>query len=323
MANLVIVESPSKASTIKSYLGSNYKVVASKGHVRDLPKSSLGVDIENGFDAHYINIRGKGDLIKDIKKEAKNANKIFLATDPDREGEAISWHLAVALGIPMEKTMRVTFNEITKTAVKSAIKNPRQIDMDLVNAQQARRILDRIVGYKLSPFLWKNVRSGLSAGRVQSVATRIIVEREEEIRNFVPEEYWTIEAVLNDKDGNAAYNLVLRNMINGNRLVLLNRNSDGSMGPKGTQTFMMNADNVWFNLRITYKYVDASTIALEIFLNGNSIRTETVPATAGAAIDVADLTNAYIVINGNNGGGAHAINSYVAIDNVVFRKIAD
>ena len=202
MANLVIVESPSKASTIKGYLGSNYKVVASKGHVRDLPKSSLGVDIENNFDAHYINIRGKGDLIKEIRKEAKNAGKIFLATDPDREGEAISWHLAVALGIPVEKTMRVTFNEITKTAVKAAIKNPRQIDMSLVNAQQARRILDRIVGYKLSPFLWKNVRSGLSAGRVQSVATRIIVEREEEIRDFVPVEYWTIEALLEDDGKN-------------------------------------------------------------------------------------------------------------------------
>ena len=201
MANLVIVESPSKASTIKGYLGSNYKVIASKGHVRDLPKSSLGVDIENNFDAHYINIRGKGDLIKEIKKEAKNANKVFLATDPDREGEAISWHLAATLGIPLEKTMRITFNEITKSAVKEAIKAPREIDMDLVNAQQARRILDRIVGYKLSPFLWKNVRSGLSAGRVQSVATRIIVEREEEIRSFVPVEYWTIDAELITDDG--------------------------------------------------------------------------------------------------------------------------
>ncbi len=196
MANLVIVESPSKASTIKGYLGSNYKVIASKGHVRDLPKSILGVDIENNFEPHYINIRGKGDLIKEIKKEAKAANKIFLATDPDREGEAISWHLATALGIPVEKTLRVSFNEITKPAVRAAIKEPREIDMNLVNAQQARRILDRIVGYKLSPFLWKNVKSGLSAGRVQSVATRIIVEREEEIRNFVPVEYWTIDAEL-------------------------------------------------------------------------------------------------------------------------------
>ena len=196
--NLVIVESPSKASTIKSYLGSNYKVIASKGHVRDLPKSTLGVDIDNNFEAHYINIRGKGELINEIKKDAKNATKVFLATDPDREGEAISWHLAECLGIPVEKTRRVTFNEITKSAVKEAIKNPTQVDMNLVNAQQARRILDRIVGYKLSPFLWKKVKSGLSAGRVQSVATRIIVDREEEIRAFVPSEYWTIDVVLED-----------------------------------------------------------------------------------------------------------------------------
>ena len=201
MANLVIVESPSKASTIKGYLGSNYKVIASKGHVRDLPKSTLGVDIENNFDTHYINIRGKGDLIKEIRKEAKAANKVFLATDPDREGEAISWHLATALGIPVEKTLRVTFNEITKTAVKGAIKSPRQIDMSLVDAQQARRILDRIMGYKISPILWKSVKSGLSAGRVQSVATRIIVEREEEIKSFIPEEYWTIDATLLSVDG--------------------------------------------------------------------------------------------------------------------------
>lgn len=203
MANLIIVESPSKASTIKGYLGSGYRVVASKGHVRDLPKSTLGVDIENGFAAHYINIRGKGELINEIKKEAKNADKVFLATDPDREGEAISWHLAVALGIPVEKTMRVTFNEITKTAVKSAIKAPRPLDMNLVNAQQARRIYDRIVGYKLSPFLWKNVKNGLSAGRVQSVATKIIVDREDEIRAFVPEEYWSIEAMLATADKKA------------------------------------------------------------------------------------------------------------------------
>ena len=204
MANLVIVESPSKASTIKGYLGSNYKVIASKGHVRDLPKSTLGVDIENNFEPHYINIRGKGDLIKDIKKEAKAATKVFLATDPDREGEAISWHLATALGIPVEKTLRVSFNEITKTAVKAAIKEPREIDMNLVNAQQARRIFDRIVGYKLSPYLWKNVKSGLSAGRVQSVATRIIVEREQEIRDFVPVEYWTVDTELSH-DGKKSF----------------------------------------------------------------------------------------------------------------------
>ena len=201
MANLVIVESPSKATTIKGYLGSNYKVIASKGHVRDLPKSTLAVDIENGFDAHYINVRGKGDLIKEIRKEAKHATKVFLATDPDREGEAISWHLAAVLGIPVEKTQRVTFNEITKTAVKTAIKQPRTIDMDLVDSQRARRIVDRIVGYKISPLLWKNVKPGLSAGRVQSVATKMIVERENEIRAFVPEEYWTIAAQLHTESG--------------------------------------------------------------------------------------------------------------------------
>ncbi len=201
MANLVIVESPAKATTIKGYLGSNYKVIASKGHVRDLPKSTLGVDIEDGFCAHYINIRGKGDLIKTLKKEAKSANKIFLATDPDREGEAISWHLMSALGIPEDKACRISFNEVTKSAVKDAVKNPRKIDIDLVNSQQARRILDRIVGYKLSPFLWKSVKSGLSAGRVQSVATKIIVDREREISDFVAEEYWTVDATLQNKDG--------------------------------------------------------------------------------------------------------------------------
>ena len=199
--NLVILESPSKALTVKGYLGTNYKVIASIGHVRDLPKSSLGVDIEHDFEAHYINIRGKGDLIKEIRKEAKAANKVFLATDPDREGEAIAWHLAAALGIPVEKTQRICFNEVTKTAVKAAIKNPRQIDMNLVNSQQTRRILDRIVGYKLSPLLWKNVKSGLSAGRVQSVATRIIVEREEKIRAFVPVEYWSIDSMLYSAGG--------------------------------------------------------------------------------------------------------------------------
>ena len=201
MANLVIIESPGKVSTIKHCLGSNYKVVASVGHVRDLPKSTLGIDVDDNFKAHYINIRGKGELIRELKKEAKNADVVYLATDPDREGEAISWHLANALAIPPEKTRRVTFNEITKTAVKSAIKKPRDIDMDLVNSQQARRILDRIVGYKISPFFWKNVKSGLSAGRVQSVAARIIVDRENEIRAFDPKEYWTVDAQLQTAKG--------------------------------------------------------------------------------------------------------------------------
>ena len=194
--NLVIVESPAKAATINSYLGSGYKVIASKGHVRDLPKSTLGVDIEHQFKAKYINIQGKSALISEMKKEAKNADKIYLATDPDREGEAISWHLATVLGIAPEDANRVAFNEITKNTIQKEIEHPRAIDMNLVNSQQARRILDRIVGYKLSPYLWKTVKSGLSAGRVQSVATRMIVEREAEIEKFVPVEFWTIEATL-------------------------------------------------------------------------------------------------------------------------------
>ena len=193
---LVILESPAKAATVNSYLGSGYKVIASKGHVRDLPKSTLGVDTENGFKAKYINIQGKSALIAELKKEAKNADKVYFATDPDREGEAISWHLATVLGIAPEDAYRVAFNEITKKTVQAEIKNPKPIDMNLVNSQQARRILDRIVGYKLSPYLWKTVKSGLSAGRVQSVATRIIVEREAEIEKFVPKEFWTIEAIL-------------------------------------------------------------------------------------------------------------------------------
>ena len=201
MSNLVIVESPAKANTIKGYLGSNYKVIASKGHIRDLPKSSLGIDVENGFEPHYINIRGKGDVINELKKEAKNAKKIFLATDPDREGEAISWHIATQLGIPADRECRITFNETTKNAVREAIKNPRRINEDLVNSQQARRILDRIVGFTLSEVLWKKVKSGLSGGRVQSVATRIITEREREIKEFIPQEYWTIETILSSASG--------------------------------------------------------------------------------------------------------------------------
>ncbi len=199
MANLVIVESPAKANTIKAYLGSNYKVIASKGHIRDLPKSTLGIDVNNNFETHYINIRGKGDVIKELKREAKKANKIFLATDPDREGEAISWHIATELGIPEDKECRITFNEITKSAVKEAIKKPRCLNLDLVNSQQARRILDRIVGFSLSEILWKSVRSGLSGGRVQSVAARIVTEREEEIRSFIPREFWTVDVELKTK----------------------------------------------------------------------------------------------------------------------------
>ena len=193
---LIIVESPAKANTIKKFLGGNTKVIASMGHIRDLPKSKLGIDIEHNFEPEYINIRGKGDLIKLLKKEAKSAKTVYLATDPDREGEAIAWHLAYILGIPEDSVCRVTFNEITKETVKSSIKKPRKIDMNLTNAQQARRVLDRIVGYKISPLLWKKVRRGLSAGRVQSVAVKLIVDREEEIEKFVPEEYWNIYAKL-------------------------------------------------------------------------------------------------------------------------------
>ena len=195
---LLIVESPSKADTIKKYLGKDYKVLASVGHVIDLPKSQLGVDVDNHFEPKYITIRGKGDILTQLKKEAKSADEVYLATDPDREGEAISWHLANALKIDQNSKCRVTFNEITKNAVKAAIKEPRSIDMDLVNAQQARRILDRIVGYKISPILWEKVKKGLSAGRVQSVATRMICDREEEIQDFVPREYWTVEAELTE-----------------------------------------------------------------------------------------------------------------------------
>jgi len=194
--NLVIAESPAKAKTIKQYLGKSYNVIASMGHVRDLPKSQLGVDIENNFEPKYITIRGKGDLLSKLKKDAKTAKKVYLATDPDREGEAISWHLAQLLDIDETSKCRITFNEITKNAVTQAIKEPRPIDLDLVNSQQARRVLDRIVGYKISPILWRKVKKGLSAGRVQSVATRMIVDREREIENFNPEEFWTVGAVL-------------------------------------------------------------------------------------------------------------------------------
>ena len=202
---LIIVESPAKANTIKKFLGGSTKVVASMGHIRDLPKSKLGVDIENNFEPEYINIRGKGDLIKSLKKEAKKAKKVYLATDPDREGEAIAWHLAHILDIDENDTVRVTFNEITKDAVKNAVKNPRKIDKNLIDAQQARRVLDRIVGYKISPVLWKKVRRGLSAGRVQSVAVKLIVDRENEIEKFIPEEYWNIFAVLIDEDSNKKF----------------------------------------------------------------------------------------------------------------------
>lgn len=194
--NLVIVESPAKVKTIKKFLGSNYAVSASNGHVRDLPKSQLGLDVEHDFEPKYITIRGKGDILANLRKEVKKADKVYLATDPDREGEAISWHLSKALKLEDKKVYRISFNEITKSAVKAAFKNARDIDMDLVDAQQTRRILDRIVGYRISPVLWAKVKRGLSAGRVQSVALRIIADREEEINAFIPEEYWSLDANL-------------------------------------------------------------------------------------------------------------------------------
>jgi DNA topoisomerase I len=200
--SLVIVESPAKAKTIEKFLGkSHYTVKASVGHIRDLPKSKLGVDIDNNFEPQYINIRGKGDVIKELKKEAKKSKKVFLATDPDREGEAISWHLAHILALDDTENCRIEFNEITKDAIRKAIKNPRNIDLDLVDAQQARRVLDRLLGYQISPILWQKVRKGLSAGRVQSVTTKLICDREKEIEEFIPKEYWTIELEAKTKEG--------------------------------------------------------------------------------------------------------------------------
>ncbi|MBQ9859891.1 MAG: type I DNA topoisomerase [Clostridia bacterium] len=196
MAKLVIMESPAKAKTVKKYLGGDYEVVASMGHIRDLPKTLLGVDVEHGFRPRYVDIPGKTALIRQLKEAAANSSEVYLATDPDREGEAIAWHLALTLGLPLDTANRITFNEVTKSSVIAGMEHPRTLDMNLINAQQARRILDRIVGYKLSPFLWKKVRKGLSAGRVQSATVSLVVDREEEIRAFVSEEYWTLDAVL-------------------------------------------------------------------------------------------------------------------------------
>lgn len=193
---LVIVESPAKVKTIKKFLGKNYEVAASNGHVRDLPKSQMGIDFEHDFEPKYITIRGKGEILAKLRKEAKKADKVFLATDPDREGEAISWHLSKALKLDEKEVSRISFNEITQNAVKASLKQPRPIDMNLVDAQQTRRILDRMVGYGISPVLWAKVKRGLSAGRVQSVALRIVCDREEEISSFIPQEYWSLDAKL-------------------------------------------------------------------------------------------------------------------------------
>ncbi len=213
--NLVIVESPAKAKTIQKFLGSNYKVIASNGHVRDLPKSQLGIDVENDFEPKYITIRGKGELLATLRKEVKKADKVYLATDPDREGEAISWHLSKALNLADKKFKRITFNEITKNAVKNSLKQARDIDMNLVDAQQARRELDRLVGYEISPLLWAKIKRGLSAGRVQSVALRLICDREDEINNFIPNEYWTLNAIVTPKGSKKSFPAKLQKMPKG------------------------------------------------------------------------------------------------------------
>jgi len=228
MSKLVIVESPAKAKTIQKYLGKDYEVLASNGHIRDLPKSKFGVDVDNDFTPQYTEIKGKETLVKQLKKEAKKSDKVYLATDPDREGEAISWHLAHLLNLNLEDENRVTFNEITKSGVSEGMSAPRKIDVDLVNAQQSRRILDRIVGYKLSPFLWRKVRKGLSAGRVQSVAVRLIVDREEEIRRFVTEEYWTIDALLAQKGDKKTFPAKLH-AYQGKKLAITNEEQAGKI----------------------------------------------------------------------------------------------
>ena len=222
---LVIVESPAKVKTIKKFLGKNYEVMASNGHVRDLPKSSLGIDVDGDFEPKYITIRGKGEILAKLRKESKKAEKIYLATDPDREGEAISWHLLHALKLEGKDVSRISFNEITKNAVKESLKHPRKIDMDLVDAQQARRVLDRIVGYKISPLLWAKVKRGLSAGRVQSVALRIICDREDEINAFIPEEYWSLDATV-DVEGEKKP--IILNIVDG-KIELMGNSAFGTM----------------------------------------------------------------------------------------------
>lgn len=308
---LVIVESPSKAKTIGKFLGSTYRVVASVGHVRDLPKSKLGIDIENDFEPQYISIRGKGDLIKELKREAKKASRVYLATDPDREGEAISWHLAYLLGIDPDEPCRVTFNEITKPVVKEAIKHPRPIDRSLVDAQQARRVLDRLVGYQISPLLWRKVKRGLSTGRVQSAALKIICDREKAIQDFVPEEYWTVtasfkkgtvfQAKLNTKEGKkielhteAEKDAVLKDLDGGTyevRKLTRRETVRNPYPPYTTSSLQQDASNrINFNTRKTmmiaqqlYEGVDVKghgTIGLITYLRTDSVRVSEEARTA-------------------------------------------
>lgn len=246
MSNLIIVESPTKIKTIKRYLSGDYEVVASKGHIRDLPKSKLGVDIEHDFEPQYVNIKDKEGVIKDIKKLAKKSDNVYLAGDPDREGEAISWHLAQILGLDLNDKNRVTFNELTETGIKAGMSHPRSIDLNLVNAQQARRILDRIVGYKISPFLWRKIRRGLSAGRVQSVAVRMICDREEEIRSFVSQEYWSIDAKLLAESSRKAFAAKLAS-VDGKKLELNTKEQ--------TDEILARLENAQFNVTNVKKSV--------------------------------------------------------------------
>lgn len=325
---LVIVESPSKAKTIGKYLGSRYRVIASVGHVRDLPKSKLGIDVDQDFEPQYISIRGKGDLIKELKKEAKKASKVYLATDPDREGEAISWHLAYLLGIDPDSPCRIEFNEITKSKIKEAIKHPRPINQNLVDAQQARRVLDRLVGYQISPLLWRKVRKGLSAGRVQSAALKIICDREKEIQDFVPQEYWTISAEF-EHDPDFSARLHSRN---GKKLAIGSREENDAIlkelesgiytvsainkkprskkpyAPFTTSTLQQEASNkLNFNTRKTmmiaqqlYEGVDAGkrgTIGLITYLRTDSVRISAEARTAAAGFVTAKYGEQYL---GNN-----------------------
>jgi DNA topoisomerase-1 len=258
---LVVVESPSKAKTIGKFLGSNYKVVASVGHIRDLPKSKLGIDIENNFKPEYINIRGKGDVIRELKKEAKDAKNVLLATDPDREGEAISWHIAYILGLPGEAQDRIIFNEITKDAIKNAVKAPRKINMNLVDAQQGRRVLDRIVGYKISPLLWRKIRTGLSAGRVQSAALKIIVDREREIRAFVPEEFWKISVLLSKSSGDLKEFTAKLTEKDGNKFIPCNKNeSDEVLSDLKKGSYMVKSVEAKERRRKPYAPYTTSTL---------------------------------------------------------------
>lgn len=289
---LVIVESPSKAKTIKKYLGSSYKVVASMGHLRDLPKSQLGVDIENDFSPKYITIRGKGDLLSKLKKQAKASDKIFLATDPDREGEAISWHLANMLDEGQVKTLRVSFNEITKNAVKAAIKSPSKINLDLVEAQQARRILDRIVGYSISPILWKKIHKGLSAGRVQSVATRIIVDREREINDFVPKEYWTIDLHLYSESAKQVFTASLSSKKDGTKVELdCRKDVDDIISAIDSAEFIVDDVKIGTKLRNPAPPFTTSTMQQEASrkLNFTSKRTMMAAQRLYEGIDIPDI----------------------------------